>query len=106
MKRPVIALCAMLLAGCSTPNPNPKATAAVYEQIQSGMTRRQVYDLLGPPRSVNPPGDFWRCQSAMRSIPHDSHGSGHWTVYFGGDTVASVDHIAATVTISGGSGRQ
>src|SRR2546426_780751 len=36
--------CAALLAGCSTPNPNPAATPVVYQQVQRGMENKNNCD--------------------------------------------------------------
>lgn len=101
LKRIALAVCIIGLSGCGTPNPSPKATAAAYEQVKSGMSRQEVYALLGPPRSVKPAGDVDHCQSATWGIPHDSHGWGHWTVYFGGDAVSGIDtgHAIATIDV-------
>ena len=100
MRRFLISLCvAGFLAGCSTPNPNPAATTSAYAQVQCGMTHQQVFALLGPPRTVRPPGNVDRCQSATWSIPHDAHGVGHWTVYFIGDSVSSVNNAYAVMTL-------
>ena|SRR5690242_4505372 len=90
MKNIILTLCVVGLAGCSTPNPNPKATEAAYDKVKCGMSRDQVYSLLGHPESVEPEGDIMHCRTATWSIPHDTHGSGHWTVMFTGDTVATI----------------
>ena len=93
-----IALVILIVAsGCSTPNPNPspKATAAAYEQVKLGMSRQQVYALLGQPESVQPSGDFDHCRTATWGVPHDSHDSGHWAVGFSGDTVSEINTVAA-----------
>ena len=91
----MLAVLVAALAGCSTPNPNPAATAAAYGQVKVGMTRQQVYALLGPPRSVRPAGDVEHCQTAKwSSIPHDSRGWhcgwGSWKVEFTGDKVSDI----------------
>lgn len=88
-----------LLAGCSTPNPNPAATSNAYAQVQCGMTHQQVFALLGSPRAFKPPGNIDHCQSATWSIPHDTHGVGHWTVCFIGDSVTSVDNTYTVMTL-------
>jgi hypothetical protein len=100
MKSIFALLFAALLAGCSTPNPNPSATANAYEQVKQGMSRQQVLALLGTPRTFKPPGNFDQCESATWSIPHGSHGFGHWIVYFSGDSVTGVGYAQATVTFS------
>ena len=97
MKQILLILSAVWLAGCSTPNPTPGATAAAYEQVKCGMNRQDVLALLGPPQSFQPGGDVNRCESATWSIPHDAHGRGHWTISFTGDTVTGVDNAYATV---------
>jgi len=89
---------AALLAGCSTPNPNSAATSNAYAQVQCGMNHQQVFALLGPPRAFTPPGNIGHCQSATWSIPHDTHGIGHWTVYFIGDSVTSVNNAYTVMT--------
>jgi SmpA / OmlA family len=90
MKNIVLALGFVLFVGCSTPNPNPKANYAAYEQLKCGMSREQVYELLGQPQSVQPQGDIAHCREATWGIPHDAHGRGHWTLTFAGDTVTKV----------------
>src|SRR5690349_3865425 len=100
MRYAVLLLLAAVLSGCSTPNPHPTATGSAYDQVKVGMTRQQVYALLGPPRSVRPAGDVEHCQAAIWGIPHDSHGWGHWTVKFNGDTVSDVSASHATVSAS------
>jgi hypothetical protein len=95
MKSIVLAVL-VVASGCSTPNPNPKATTAAYEQVKIGMSREQVYALLGQPKSVRPSGDIDHCRTAIWSIPHDSHGWGHWTVKFSGDMVSDMSNTAAT----------
>jgi hypothetical protein len=100
MKYIALAVCVGVLSGCSTPNPSPKATAAAYEQVTCGMSRKQVYELLGQPQSVEPAGDIEHCRSATWGIPHDSHGWGHWTAAFTGDIVTEVKMGNATLTIS------
>ncbi|EEF60156.1 outer membrane protein assembly factor BamE domain-containing protein [Pedosphaera parvula] len=90
MKYILFAVLGVSLLGCSTPNSNPKATAAAYDQLKVGMTREQVYALLGPPKSVQPMGDVEHCQIAKWGIPHDVHGWGSWKVTFSGDTVTDV----------------
>lgn len=84
----------IFLAACSTPNPRPGASDTAYDRIKEGMSRHEVYELLGPPRSTSPAGDADHCQTAIWSIPHNSRGWGRWTVNFNGDVVASVgtDH--------------
>src|SRR5579872_5880001 len=89
IKNVFLALCIAVMAGCGTPNRNPGATSAAYEKVKCGMSRKEVFELLGPPRSVQPDGDIEHCQSATWGIPHDAHGRGHWTVNFAGDTVVS-----------------
>lgn len=93
-----VSVLALVMAGCSTPNPNPSSTAAAYSQLNCGMTREQVYALMGQPRSVDPAGDVGHCRRATWGIPHDSHGWGHWTVNFAGDTVAGISTSQATAT--------
>ncbi len=93
-------LAVILAAACSTPNPNPDATVSAYEQVQCGMTRDQVYALLGDPRSTEPAGDVAHCRKATWGIPHGSHGWGHWTVIFQDDTVTGVETGHATVSAS------
>lgn len=63
------------------------------------MTHQQVFTLLGRPRAFAPQGDIDHCQSATWSIPHDTHGAGHWTVCFIGDSVTSVNNSYATMTL-------
>ena len=87
----------ILLTACSTPNPRPCADDAAYDRIKPGMTRHEVYELLGPPRSISPANDMNHCETAIWSIPHNSRGWGHWTVTFTGDLVASVDTSHAIV---------
>ena len=99
--RPILlALCFVGLIGCSTPNPVPKATASAYEQVTCGMTRDQVYALLGQPESVEPAGDLMHCRRATWSIPHGVHGVGHWTILYTGDTVGTVKTCHATIGLS------
>jgi hypothetical protein len=98
MKYIMFAVLGVSLMGCSTPNPNPKATAAVYDQIKAGMSRGQVYELLGPPKSVRPAGDVEHCKIAKWGVPHDSHGWGGWKVTFSGDTVTDVSTSHATAS--------
>lgn len=93
-------LCALLLAGCATPNPNPSATWNAYEQVKQGMSRQDVLALLGSPRTFEPPGDFDHCAYATWSIPHNSRGFGHWIVYFSGDSVSGVGYAQATITFN------
>jgi hypothetical protein len=100
MKIIVLAFFLIAITGCSTPNPHSSATNAVYEQVTTGMTRTQVYALLGPPRSVRPGGDVDHCKSAIWGIPHNSHGWGRWTVHFDGDTVSEVSTAHATTSFS------
>ena|ERR1700677_203660 len=102
MKYIILALL-VIASGCSSPNPNPNATAAAYEQVKVGMSRQQVYALLGQPRSVQPEGDVDHCRKAVWGNPHDSHGWGHWTIKFTGDTVTDINTgaINATGTASG-----
>jgi hypothetical protein len=96
-----IVLAVLIVAsGCSTPNPNPKATTVAYEQVKIGMSREQVYALLGQPKSVRPSGDIDHCQTATWSIPHDANGWGHWTVKFSGDTVSDISTTATTGSAS------
>lgn len=99
MKGILVLLGAVLLTGCSTPNPYPHATSEAYAQVKPGMSRQQVFEMLGTPRSFRPPGNINLCESATWSIPHDSHGFGHWTVHFAGDSVASVSEAQAMVTV-------
>jgi hypothetical protein len=101
MKYIMLAILAVSLSGCSTPNPNPKATKTVYDQVKIGMTREQVYALLGPPKTVRPAGDVEHCQIAKWGIPHDVHGWGSWKVTFSGDTVASFDESPIQATAWG-----
>src|SRR5690349_15067858 len=101
MKHILFAVLAVSLLGCSTPNPNPKATEAAYHQVKAGMTREQVNALLGPPKTVRPAGDVDHCQIAKWGIPHDVHGWGSWKVTFSGDTVASFDEGPMQATASG-----
>ena len=82
-----------LLSACSTPNANPTATAAAYEQIKVGMTRAQVYALLGPPKTVQPTGPT---EVARWGIPHDRHGWGTSKVTFENDKVTKVSSNHAT----------
>ncbi|HEU5124569.1 MAG TPA: hypothetical protein VFW05_10955 [Verrucomicrobiae bacterium] len=100
MKTIVLAFSLIAIAGCSTPNPHPSATHAAYHQVTTGMTRAQVYALLGPPRSMHPGGDFDHCESATWGIPHNSHGWGRWTIHFDGDTVRKISTSHATTTFS------
>ncbi|HEX3799745.1 MAG TPA: outer membrane protein assembly factor BamE [Verrucomicrobiae bacterium] len=90
-------------SGCSTPNPSTKATQAAYEQVKPGMSRQQVYALLGQPRSERPEGDIDHCHTAVWGIPHGSHGWGHWTIEFSGDTVTGVTsgyvHVSASASL-------
>lgn len=98
----IFALSATLLAGCSTPNPNPGATMVVYDQFERGMnnkqvySRQQVYTLLGQPYSVKPKGDIDHCQTATWKIPHDVSGWGHLTVHFKNDIAVSMDSFQMT----------
>src|SRR5262249_40583086 len=78
------------LLGCSTPNPNAKANTAAYNQVKVGMTRAQVFELLGPPKTTEPADDVDHCKIAKWGIPHDAHGWGGWKVTFSGDTVTDV----------------
>jgi hypothetical protein len=87
----------IFLAACSTPNPRSGASDAAYDRIKEGMTRHEVYDLLGPPCSTDPTNDADHCRTATWSIPHNSRGWGHWTVNFNGDVVANVDTDHAIV---------
>ncbi len=100
MKNILFAALLVLLSACSTPNLSPQATAATYEQVKSGMSRDQVYSLLGPPKSVRPKGDVAHCQIASWGIPHDSHGWGRWKVKFSGDTVTEVSTVHAVTSYS------
>jgi hypothetical protein len=84
--------------GCSTPNPHPQATAEAYKKVQVGMTRHEVYALLGAPRSTRPAGDIQQCEIAVWGIPHDSHGWGRWKVVFDGDRVSDVTPLEATAS--------
>ena len=86
------------LPSASTLNAQP--LAAGLGQYRFGMTRQQVYELLGLPRKVRPVGDVEHCQTAVWGIPHDSHGWGHWTVKFNGDTVSDVSATHATASAS------
>ena len=43
--RRLLAMCALLLVGCAT-SPQHR-----YSQLEVGMTKQQVFALLGPPRS-------------------------------------------------------
>ena len=87
--------------GCSTPNnPNSKATEAAYEQVKVGMSREQVYALLGPPQSVRPAGDVEHCKIAKWGAPHDSHGWGVMKVTFTGDTVTDISTSQTTASAS------
>src|ERR1700744_193041 len=97
----LFALLVASLCGCSTPNANPKATAAAYDQVKVGMSREQVYSLLGSPKSENPAGDLAHCQTAIWGMPHDGRGWGHCKVDFNGDTVSGVD--TSYLTASGSS---
>jgi hypothetical protein len=90
MKHIAAAVWLVLMVGCSTPNPHPTATTTAYEQVKAGMTRAQVYALLGPPKWVQPAGDIEHCEKARWGIPHDQHGWGRWTVTFDGDKVSGV----------------
>ena len=96
----VLIVCALGLTGCSTPNRNPKATTAAYEQVKGGMTRDQVYALLGQPQWVEPEGDVAHCHTAKWTIPHNSHGWGRWIITFDGDAVTGVNHYDATISFS------
>lgn len=98
MKAIIFAIGISALSGCSTPNRNPSATDAAYEQLKGGMTREQVYALLGQPKSVQPPGDIAHCQTATWSIPHNSHGWGHFTITFDGDGVVGINYARATIS--------
>jgi hypothetical protein len=100
MKYLAFSLCFIGLLGCSTPNPNTQATLSAYEQVRSGMTRSEVYTLLGQPQSVEPAGDAAHCRKATWSIPSESRGRGHWTVTFAGDTVTGVKSSRAIVSVS------
>jgi hypothetical protein len=62
------------------------------------MTRHEVYDLIGPPRSTDPANDAEHCQTATWSIPHNSRGWGHWTMTFSGDNVTGVDSDSTLVS--------
>lgn len=97
-ERIVIGVVVLAVSGCSTPNPNTEATASSYEQVKVGMSREEVYALLGEPRSTEPVGDVEHCRSATWSIPHGSHGWGHWTVTFTQNTVTGVKTGHATVS--------
>ncbi len=94
----LLAVILLALVGCGTPNPNPQATEAAYQQVKPGMSRREVYALLGPPKSVEPAGDIAFCRVATWSIPHDSHGWGSWKVTFIGDNVSDVSESHATAS--------
>lgn len=98
----MFAVLGVSLLGCSTPNPNPNATAAVYEQVNVGMNRAQVYALLGPPKTVRPVGGVEHCEIAKWPIPHDVHGWGGWKITFSGDTVTEVStsHAIASGSVS------
>lgn len=100
MRRILFAILAVVVVGCSTPNPHPGATEATYEKVQAGITRQQVYELLGPPKSVQPRGNVEHCQTATWGIPHNCHGWGYWKVEFAGDTVSGVSTCRATVSAS------
>jgi hypothetical protein len=97
MRLIALLFCVTWLAGCSTPNSNPRATAVVYEQFEQGIknneiySRQQVYTLLGQPYSVKPPGDIDHCQTATWKIPHDVSGWGHLTVNFSNDIAVGYD---------------
>jgi hypothetical protein len=94
----ILIVCALGLIGCSTPNRNPKATTAAYEQLKYGMSREEVYALLGQPQSVEPVGDVAHCHTARWTIPHNSHGWGRWTITFDTDAVTGIKHNNATVS--------
>ncbi|HYG33268.1 MAG TPA: outer membrane protein assembly factor BamE, partial [Clostridia bacterium] len=98
MKNIILVLLLTFLAGCSTPNPTSHATAAAYDQVKVGMSREQVYALLGPPKKVRPAGDAEHCRVAIWGIPHDTHGWGRWRVKFNGDTVTDVGTSQAIVS--------
>jgi hypothetical protein len=100
MKYIVLALSLVAIAGCSTPNPHSSATNAAYYQVTMGMTRAQVYALLGPPRSMRPGSDFDHCKSATWGIPHNSHGWGRWTIRFDDDAVSKISTAHAITTFS------
>ena len=96
----ILIMCAVGLTACSTPNPNPKATTGAYDQLRCGMSREEVYALLGQPQSVKPEGDVAHCRTAKWTIPHNSHGWGRWTITFDADAVTGIAHNDATVSFS------
>jgi hypothetical protein len=100
MKHLAFILCLVGVVGCSTPNPNAQATQSAYEQVRCGMSRSEVYTLLGQPQSVVPAGDAAQCREATWSIPKDSQGHGHWTVTFAGDTVSGIKSRRAILSFS------
>lgn len=105
VKRNAFVLFMTIFAGCSTPNPNPGATAVIYEQFERGMksnqvySRQDVYALMGRPYSVEPPGDIYHCQTATWKIPNDVSGWGHLTVVFSNDIAFSYDTAQMTVRV-------
>ncbi|MDD5138721.1 MAG: hypothetical protein PHY43_00500 [Verrucomicrobiales bacterium] len=105
MKLLIFAFCVTLLIGCSTPNPDPGATAVVYEQFMHGIDsgqvyrRQDVYILLGKPHSVKPPGDIYHCRTATWKIPHDVSGWGHLTVVFSNDIAVNRDWNLITARV-------
>ena len=100
MKYIMLAVLGVSLFGCSTPNPDPKATEAAYDQVKVGMSREQVYALLGPPKSVRPTGDVEHCKIAKWGVPHDGHDWGVWKITFSGDTVTDVSTSETTASAS------
>lgn len=68
----------LLVAACS------RATAENYTKIQAGMTRPQVYEILGKPDEINGGG------IGKLSISSETWRGRHQTIHitFGGDQVA------------------
>lgn len=105
MKLIAFVFCITLLAGCSTPNPNPGVTQVVYEQFERGIkdrqiySRQEVYTLLGQPHSVKPSGDIDHCRTATWKIPNDVSGWGHLSVNFSNDIAVNYETFQMTARV-------
>lgn len=81
----LLAIVGAALVGCiewHSAGPSPKQTSLpAWTQVQVGMTRQQVYTLLGKPRRETEQQATWRGPEVKKGWPSDHPSTTYWREY-------------------------